>query len=340
VDAALDAAAARGTDAFALQSTARAERLATLDDDGDIFIGAEGGFFAAPRSVDSLASLYVQHPDAILVAGSTDVGLWVTKQLRDLPKIIWLGRVRGLDGISETADEVTLGATVTYAGAAEALGGIAPDLVELLRRIGSRQVRASGTIGGNIANGSPIGDMPPALIALGTTLELRRGAETRTLPLEDFFIDYGEQDRGEGEFVARVRVKRLAEREIFRAYKISKRYDQDITAVLGCFKLSIEGGRIVSARIAYGGMAGIPKRAATAEQALVGALLADPSTWEKAVAALEADFRPLTDMRASAPYRMLVAKNLLRKALYEAAGEPVGLTRVLGTSVMDDAAAA
>ncbi len=340
VDAALDAAVHRGADAFARDAEARAERLASLEDEANIFIGTAECFFAAPRTVEALAALYLEHPDAVLVAGATDVGLWVTKQLRHLPKIISLGRVRGLDRVEAGPEAVLIGATATYAQAAPTLGNIAPDLAELWRRIGSRQVRSAGTVGGNIANGSPIGDSPPALIALGAALTLRRGEERRTLPLESFFIDYGRQDRRPGEFVEMISVPRLAAGQEFRAYKVAKRYDQDITGVLGCFNLAVEDGRIAAARIAYGGMAGVPKRAGGAERAVIGAALSDPGTWETALAAVEADFTPLTDMRASAAYRSLVARNLLRKALHEIAGAPAAETRVLSMADASDAAAA
>ena len=172
----------------------------------DLFVGDESRFFAAPASIDSLAALYARFPDATLVAGATDVGLWVTKQLRDLERVIWLGRVAGLDAIERRRDgALSLGAGVTLAEAAPLLAAIHPDLGELMRRFGSVQVRASGTVGGNIANGSPIGDLAPALIALGGRVVLRKGAARRTLPLEDFFLAYGKQDRGAGRVRARGR---------------------------------------------------------------------------------------------------------------------------------------
>ena len=173
------------------------------------------------------------------MAGATDVGLWVTKQLRDLPKIIHLGRVAGLDAVEEHRDALVIGAGATYAQAEARLAAIDPDIAELLRRLGSRQVRASGTIGGNIANASPVGDTPPVLLALDATIDLNRGGEIRTLPLDSFFIAYGKQDREPGEFVQSVRIPKLAANQHFRCYKISKRFDQDISAVLGAFRFSV-----------------------------------------------------------------------------------------------------
>jgi xanthine dehydrogenase small subunit len=309
------------TDRFAATAAERAHALAALGDNADLFVGDNGQFFAAPASLDSLAALYQRFPDSTLVAGATDVGLWITKLLRDLKRVIWLGRVDGLDVIAETADgALSLGAGVTLAEAAPLVGTIHPDLSELMRRFGSIQVRVSGTVGGNIANGSPIGDLAPALIALGGKVVLRKGAAIRKLPLEDFFIAYGKQDRAPGEFVLAVEAPRLAAGEHYRAFKVSKRFDEDISAVMMAVRLDLDGRRIAGARIALGGMAATPKRAANAEKALVGVSLDQPAGWRTARTALSSDFAPLTDQRASAGYRMAVAANLVEKALIEIAG--------------------
>jgi xanthine dehydrogenase small subunit len=263
----------------------------------------------------------MRFPDATLVGGATDVGLWITKQLRDLKHVIWLGKVAGLDGASESGDGVlSLGAGMTLAAAAPLLGAIHPDLSELSRRFGSVQVRASGTVGGNIANGSPIGDLAPAMIALGGRVVLRKGSDTRAVPLEDFFIAYGKQDRDPGEFVAAVETPRLAAHQRYCAFKVSKRFDEDISAVMLAARLDVEGLCIAGARIACGGMAATPKRAGNAERALIGANLDQPETWRAACVALSKDFAPLTDQRASADYRTRVAASLLEKALLEISG--------------------
>ena len=331
VDAALEACAGTPSDAFAERHAATVECLAALDDGEDLFVGDEAtGFFAAPATVDALARLYAHHPEATLVAGATDVGLWITKQMRALPKIIHLGRVAGLAEMRETEQGFYFGACVTHAQAEAAMAAIDPDLVELFRRFGGKQVRAVGTLGGNIANGSPIGDSMPALIALGTTLHLRRGEATRSMPLEDFFIDYGKQDRAAGEFVTGIDVPRLQSGEAFRCYKISKRFDQDISALLGAFRFTLEGRRVTHARVAFGGMAATPKRAAAAEAALKGLPLADAQGWDAACDALASDFQPIDDMRASARYRLATAQALLRKALHEAGGEASAATRLVG----------
>ena len=227
-----------------------------------------------------------------------------------------------MDSIGESAEDgaLSLGATLSLEDATPLLGAIHPDLKELLRRFGSKQVRASGTVGGNIANGSPIGDLAPALIALGGRVVLRKGDKMRAVPLEAFFIAYGKQDRGPGEFVVAVEAPRLASHQRYRAFKVSKRLDEDISAVMLAIRTDLDGREIVSARVAYGGMAATPKRAEKAERALVGASLDSPSTWRIPRQAISEDFSPLTDMRASAAYRMTVATNLLEKALIELSG--------------------
>ncbi len=337
VEAALAACTGKPDDAWSRAREGITRALAGLDDGSDLFIGSDAAFFAAPVSDAALAQLTERHPDAVFIAGATDVGLWVTKQLREIRKVIFLGRMRSLRRISDEGDAVTLGAAVTYAEAERPLARIDPDLSELLRRIGSRQVRATGTIGGNIANGSPIGDMPPALIALGAELELRQGTTTRRIALEDFFIAYGRQDRAPGEIVASVSIPRLKADETFRCYKITKRFDQDISSVLGAFRLTLAGRRIRAARIAFGGMAATPKRAYATEAAVASLSLDDPAGWAAAADKLGADFQPIGDHRASAAYRSATARNLLIKALTEIAGAATHATRITGLRELADA---
>jgi xanthine dehydrogenase small subunit len=330
VDAGLNACSGTARDSYTTNAGKTAAALRKLADGKDVFVGTDKSFFAAPASAENLAKLYAAHPDAVLVAGATDVGLWITKQLRSLPKIIHLGRAADLAVIADNGDSLTIGAAVTYEAANRWLAGIDPDLGEVLRRLGSRQVRSAGTVCGNIANGSPIGDFPPALIVLGATVELRSATGTRTLPLENFFIAYGKQDRRAGEFVASVTAPKLRPHQAFRAFKISKRFDQDISALLGAFCLTLAGSRIADARIAYGGMAPTPKRAKQAEAALRGADLTRPASWDAAIAALDQDFAPIDDLRASAAYRQATARALLTKALHEVAGTPTLATRIVG----------
>jgi xanthine dehydrogenase small subunit len=273
--------------------------------------------WVAPQTSDDLAFWYAAHPDATLVAGATDVGLWVTKQMRDVAPVAFLNRIRDLNRIEITDADIRIGAGVTLTELMEAIRPHHPDFAELIRRYGSVQVRNAATIGGNIANGSPVGDGPPALIALGATLRLRHGDARRSLPLEDFFLDYGKQDRRPGEFVEAISIPRQEDR--LRCYKLSKRFDQDISAVCGCFVVRVADGRVAEARIAFGGMSGIPKRAAHVEAALVGQPWTEDSV-RAAAGAWADDFTPLTDMRASSGYRLAAARNMLMRYLIEDQG--------------------
>ncbi|QHA15042.1 xanthine dehydrogenase small subunit [Cereibacter sphaeroides] len=278
-----------------------------------------------PTSLEELARLYEAHPEATLIAGATDVGLWVTKDLRDLSMPLFLGAIPELRRIEEAAGSLRVGAMVTISDLRAALAPRLPGLADLLRRFASVQIRNAATLGGNIANGSPIGDTPPALIALGATLHLRRGETRRDLPLEEFFLDYRKQDRRPGEFVEAVTIP--TEAPGLRCYKLSKRFDQDISAVCGCFNISVEAGRVAAARLAFGGMAGIPKRAAAVEAALLGRPWT-LATIEAARPAFAEDFTPLSDMRASAGYRLEAAAALLVRAFHDLQGHPVSVLEV------------
>jgi xanthine dehydrogenase small subunit len=364
----------RRQDRFAREQEVIAGRLKALADQETLFLKGAGGSFHAPATVAALADLMLAHPQATLVAGATDVGLWVTKEMRRLDPVIFLGRIEELGRLDDRGDHLRMGAMVNHVDVRKALAGLSPQLDELMRRFGGEQVRNAGTIGGNIANGSPIGDLPPVLIALGSELVLTRGRsplsphpeepqsgvskdvpsvsgaswsilrdapkgapqdegshglERREIPLEAFFLDYRKQDRREGEFVEAVLVPKLPDDALFHVSKISKRFDEDISAVCGAFLLRRDAdGRIGEARLAYGGMAGIPKRARAAEAALVGKRW-DEAAVADAIAALPEDFTPLSDMRASASYRLSIAGNLLRRFLIETTAPQVE-TRVAG----------
>ncbi len=279
----------------------------------------------APETSDQLAEWYQKHPNGTLIAGATDVGLWVTKQLRELEDVAFLNRCRDLQQIEEQEDKIRIGAAVTMADLAIVIQNLHPSYAELIRRYGSEQVRQAATIGGNVANGSPIGDNPPALIALGATLDLRHGETRRTLLVEDFFLEYGKQDRKPGEFVEAITIPNSA--PDLRCYKISKRFDQDISAVCGCFNIRIEDGRVASAKIAFGGMAGIPKRASHVEAALQGQIWSE-ETISAVLPQFSDDFTPLSDMRASADYRLKAARNLLVRYFHEMSGNSVSVLEV------------
>ena len=338
VDAALGVCCRPADDRFSRNAAERLKALNALDDKADLFVGDAASFFAAPASERSLAQLYALHPGATIVAGATDVGLWITKKFLPLDKIIHVSRVAELSDIVKTADGYSLGAAVSLARAAPVLGSIDPDIAEVLRRFGSIQVRAAGTVGGNIANGSPVGDLAPVLIALGATVELRYEEKIRQLPLDSFFLDYGKQDRRPGEFVRRLLVPMLPVGTHFRAFKITKRTDEDISAVLAAFCLKVVDGRIADAKVAFGGMAGIPKRAKAIEEQLRGMALGDIECWAPAAAAVDKDFSPLSDLRASASYRSRVAASLVIKALAEVAGVDSDITRIANHRMHADAA--
>ncbi|MGL6209280.1 MAG: xanthine dehydrogenase small subunit [Paracoccaceae bacterium] len=278
-----------------------------------------------PKTTDDLANWYLQNPTATLIAGATDVGLWVTKHHRHLAPTVFLNAIPDLARITDHDTTLRIGAGVTITDLLTAIKPLHPSFAELLRRYGSVQVRNAATIGGNIANGSPIGDGPPALIALGATLHLRRGNERRNLPLEDFFLAYRKQDRREAEFVEAITIPKHA--PALRCYKISKRFDQDISALCGCFSLTVEKGTVTAARIAFGGMAGTPKRATHVETALLGQPWTR-DTVEHATAAFAKDYQPLTDMRASAPYRLQTAENLLTRYFHDLCGYPTDVLQV------------
>ncbi len=272
---------------------------------------------ALPESSDALAAWFLANPDGTLVAGATDVGLWVTKDFKELGATAFLHRCRDLQKIEISDKEIRIGAAATISDLRDAIQDIYPGFAELLRRYGSAQVRNAATLGGNIANGSPIGDSAPALIALDASLHLRKGDARRTMPIEDFFVAYGQQDRAPGEFIEAISWRR--NETPLRCYKLSKRFDQDISAVCGCLSIDFENAHVASVRIAFGGMAGIPQRAVRAEAALNG------KPWDEAhvrvaMDALSQDFTPLSDMRAGSDYRMKTAQNMLLRAFHESTG--------------------
>jgi xanthine dehydrogenase small subunit len=292
---------------------ALAEQLAALQRSKGFEYAGDGAAFFAPRSVAELIELRAAHPQAVLLAGCTDVGLWVTKQMRELGDIIYLGQVAELKTIVERDGTIDIGAGATLNEAYAAVCKHYPqELSEMWQRFASLPIRNAGTLGGNVANGSPIGDSMPWLIALGSQVVLNGAEGERLLALEDFYLGYQQKDMRPGEFVQSVRVPLPQAGVRFRTYKLSKRFDQDISAVCAAFAITLDGERVASARIAFGGMAATPKRAAAAEAVLIGAPW-NEDTLREAMAALARDYAPLSDMRASSAYRMQSAQNLLRR---------------------------
>lgn len=306
------------------------EFLSQYAADKTLCLSHEGQRFFAPRTLEDFTALYAEYPDAQILSGGTDIGLWVTKQHREVPCIISTKSMSELNKIEKQKANWVIGAGVSHQKAMDEMGADIPALKEIWRRFGSMQVRASGTVCGNIANGSPIGDISPCFIALGAELRLTQKAASRQIKLDDFFISYGKQDREAGEFVEAVIIPYLEEDSYFHAHKISKRFDQDISAVLIAAWLKLDGDKITSCRFAFGGMAGIPMRARHAENLVISQNPKDISA-QALREALALDFTPLDDMRASSSYRLTVAANSLWRMLqspkeeapYSLAGEAV-----------------
>jgi xanthine dehydrogenase small subunit len=294
------------------QSAERIEKLKRVARDRDAGESLHYPGYHAPRKLDELSAVLAAQPDALLLAGGTDIGLWVTKQLRDLPALVFLGDVPELAAIEERGEELWIGAAVTFTDAWPALLRFFPELEEQAARFASPPIRNSATLGGNLANGSPIGDSIPALIALDAQIELRRGSAVRRLPLEKFYLGYQNKDINKGEFMTGVAIPAAAKGRLIGSYKLAKRIDQDISAVCATFSVSVEGEQVRGARLAYGGMAAIACRARHAESALIEHGWTSAGI-EASSSALAADFKPLSDLRASSEYRLQVAGNLLRR---------------------------
>jgi xanthine dehydrogenase small subunit len=275
-----------------------------------------GSGFHAPRTLAEFATLRAQRPEAIVLAGSTDIGLWVTKQLRDLGELIYIGEVAELKRVEVAAGVLRIGAAASLEDAWLALVAHWPSLRDVWLRFASLPIRVAGTMGGNVANGSPIGDSAPVLMALDTRVVLRRAERVRTLPLAEFYVDYMVNRLEAGEFVQALEVPLPRAGVQVRAYKISKRFDCDISAVCAALAVELDAGRVRSACFAWGGMAATVRRSALAEAAVVSQPWTQ-ATVQAATAALAADFKPLTDMRASAGYRLRAAQNLLQRLWLE-----------------------
>jgi xanthine dehydrogenase small subunit len=301
----------------AFDRAALAAALAPLRRGALATYSAHGCQFHAPRTLDELVRMRAEHPAAVLLAGSTDIGLWVTKQMRELHDIIYLGHVDALKNVLETEAMIEIGAGVTLDDAYRALCRHYPDqLSEMRQRFASLPIRNAGTLGGNVANGSPIGDSMPWLIALGARIVLRGPDGERAMPLEDFYLGYQKKDMRPFEFVQALQVPLPRAGLQFRTYKLAKRFDQDISAVCAAFAFSFDGDVVSDARIAFGGMAATPLRARQTEALLIGQRWTE-ATLTAAMAMLAHDYAPLTDMRASSEYRSQTAANLLRRYWFE-----------------------
>lgn len=293
--------------------------LRSLQRRNTLSLHVSGKRYFAPCDLDALSALVREHPDACILAGGTDVGLWVTKLHRDLDTVIYVGNVRALQRLTVSETHLEIGAAVSLSDALTVMLQHYPELEDLFLRFASPPIRNAATLGGNLANGSPIGDSMPALIVLGTSVVLRSGDETRELPLDQFYVDYQKTALRRGELLVSIRIPRPHAAGHLRTYKVSKRFDQDISAVCGAYHLVLKANEVQSIRIAYGGVAAIPKRALACEKRLVGRPWNEASI-RSAMAALDRDFTPISDMRASAEYRRLVTRNLLLKFYLETSG--------------------
>ncbi|MDM8356066.1 xanthine dehydrogenase small subunit [Pandoraea communis] len=293
-----------------------AKQLQALQRGDTLTYEHDGHVFHAPRTLAEMGRLRAAYPDARILAGSTDVGLWVTKQFRELKHLIYLGQVAELREISEGPYGIYIGAGALLGDAFDALVKHYPELAEMRQRFASFPIRNAGTLGGNVANGSPIGDSMPGLIVLGARIVLHREGVVRDMPLEDFYLAYQKTALQAGEFVQGIRVPLPGAAQRFRTYKLAKRFDQDISAVCAAFAVELDGDTVHSARVAFGGMAATPKRGSAVEAALVGQPWTE-ATVRAAMAALPADYQPLSDMRATSAYRLAGAQNLLYRFFLE-----------------------
>lgn len=321
LDAATKAFAQPRDDRFAENRAQAAAALPGLQRASMLRYEHDGQLFLAPTTLDEMDAALAEFPGAIVLSGGTDVGLWVTKRQQHLPVLIYTGQCAPLLAVETRPDgTLVIGGGASITSAQTAIAAAHPGLAELYGRFASRQIRNAGTIGGNVANGSPIGDSMPALLTLGARVQLRGARGARVVPLDAYYHAYMKNERAPDEYVAAVEIPPLGE-QYFATYKLSKRPDQDISAVCAAFCLDIRDSVVHEAKIAFGGMAATPKRASGAEAALTGRPLSQ-STLDAALAALDKDFAPLSDMRASAEYRRLTARNLLRRFYLEATGTP------------------
>jgi xanthine dehydrogenase small subunit len=314
-------------DQFSVQEQATVTALKQITTpDITVHLAHNGKNYYSPASSAELAALLSANPDAKMVAGGTDLSLEITQFLREFPTLVYTGRVAEMLTIVETPESISIGAAVNYNDCKGVLCREYPDLHELIERLGSRQIRNQGTLGGNVGNASPIGDMPPVLIALKAELVLRSESGSRTIAVEDYFIRYKVTAQRPGEFIESITIPRAEQGHIFKAYKISKRLEDDISAICAVFHLSIKNGLVAYASIAFGGMAEIPKRAKYCEQAL----LKQPwnqATIANAMTALAEDYTPISDFRATAAYRTQVSQNLLQRLLLETDGIQARVTQ-------------
>ncbi|AAZ28546.1 xanthine dehydrogenase small subunit [Colwellia psychrerythraea] len=320
IEAAITSSESAAEDSFAKHYQATVTALTALKKLSAPALTGNSHNYIAPKNIDELATELTNEPKSTLVAGGTDLALSVTQNLATIDKLVYVGNVAELTTIEETETEIIIGSALPYSEFIDTLHHYYPDLGEMIERIGSKQVRNTGTLGGNVGNASPIGDMPPALIALGATMTLHVQGQERTILVEDYFVDYKKTVLKPSEFIKSIQIPKPTAGQTLKLYKISKRIDDDISAVLAAFFIEQEvdgnGQKITNVRLAFGGMAAIPKRAPATEAILLGNSLTKALV-AQAKEALTTDFQPMSDVRASDKYRMTVAQNLIEKCYLE-----------------------
>lgn len=320
IDAATDDSNQCDNDSFAQHYQKTVEQLTILNELPAAQLQFKNHTYFAPKDCKALSSYLLANPQSTLVAGGTDLALAVTQQLSSIDQLVYLGNVKELNSIEEEADFIRIGSAVPYHKFTPLLKKEYTDLGDMIERIGSLQIRNNGTLGGNVGNASPIGDMPPALIALGCSIDLASSSQERTVLVEDYFLDYKKTILAPAEFIKCINVPKAKAESILKVYKISKRIDDDISAVLAAFYIELTNNKVTTIRIAFGGMAAIPKRATACEKALLNKTFSQENI-TLAKQALTQDFNPMSDVRASHNYRMRVAQNLLEKCFIETTTE-------------------
>jgi xanthine dehydrogenase small subunit len=316
IEAAITSSEGAGEDSFAKHYQATVGTLTELQKLPTPVLTGNGHHYIAPKNIDELALALANEPKSTLVAGGTDLALSVTQNLATIDKLVYLGNVNELTKIEETDTEIVIGSALPYSEFIDTLHHYYPDLGEMIERIGSKQIRNTGTLGGNVGNASPIGDMPPALIALGASMTLHVKGVERTILVEDYFVHYKKTVLKPSEFIKSIQIPKPSAGQTLKIYKISKRIDDDISAVLAAFFIEQNGQEITNVRLAFGGMAATPKRAPATEAILLGNSLTIELV-AQAKEALATDFQPMSDVRASSKYRLTVAQNLIEKCYLE-----------------------
>ena len=327
IDAAMQSGNIDEKDCFDHSYSQTVGKLTELKKFSNIELSHSGNHYFAPKNIMELSERLLAKPDSILLAGGTDLALSVTQNLAFIEQLVYLGEVAELNQINENKNQIIIGSAVTYSVFTPLLEKAYPELGEMIERIGSKQIRNTGTLGGNIGNASPIGDMPPALIALGAEMTLQCGDQQRKILVEDYFVGYKKTVLAESEFIRDIFIPKAKNNQQLKVYKISKRFDDDISAVLAAFWVELENDKVKSIRIAFGGMAEIPKRAKNCEAALLSKTL-NQENIRLAQQALTNDFTPMSDVRASSNYRMKVAQNLIQKCYLELTNKNIE-TRVI-----------